>query len=86
MLKLNNLTAGAGARKSRKRVGRGIASQGKTCGRGHKGQKSRSGGYHKQAMKVVKLLCSVDCQNLVFLRELTIILKKLILRISMVWM
>ena len=35
-------------RKSRKRVGRGIGSTlGKTCGRGHKGQKSRSGGYHK---------------------------------------
>ena len=42
---LNTLKAGAGSQKSRKRVGRGIGSgQGKTCGRGHKGQKSRSGG------------------------------------------
>ena len=45
---LNTLKPGAGAKHNRKRVGRGIASGlGKTCGRGHKGQKSRSGGYHK---------------------------------------
>ena len=45
---LNTLTPGEGARKERKRVGRGIGSGlGKTCGRGHKGQKSRSGGFHK---------------------------------------
>jgi large subunit ribosomal protein L15 len=37
-----------GSRPSSKRVGRGIGSgSGKTCGRGHKGQKSRAGGYHK---------------------------------------
>ena len=42
---LNTLKPGAGSQKSRKRVGRGIGSgAGKTCGRGHKGQKSRSGG------------------------------------------
>ena len=42
---LNTLKPGAGSQKSRKRVGRGIGSgSGKTCGRGHKGQKSRSGG------------------------------------------
>ena len=42
---LNTLKPGAGSQKSRKRVGRGIGSGlGKTCGRGHKGQKSRSGG------------------------------------------
>ena len=41
-LKTNNI------RKNKKRVGRGMGSgSGKTCGRGHKGQKSRSGGYHK---------------------------------------
>ncbi|MPV85751.1 50S ribosomal protein L15 [Ostreibacterium oceani] len=46
-MELNNLTH-AGSRTERKRVGRGIGSGlGKTCGRGHKGQKSRSGGYHK---------------------------------------
>ena len=45
---LNTLKPGAGAKHNRKRVGRGIGSGlGKTCGRGHKGQKSRSGGYHK---------------------------------------
>lgn len=44
-LTLNNLAPNAGARKTAKRVGRGIGSGlGKTCGRGHKGQKSRSGG------------------------------------------
>ncbi len=45
---LNTLKPAAGSRKSRKRVGRGIGSGlGKTAGRGHKGQKSRSGGFHK---------------------------------------
>ena len=47
-MRLNNLKPGNGARSSGKRVGRGIGSGlGKTCGRGHKGQKSRSGGFHK---------------------------------------
>jgi len=47
-MKLNNLTPAQGSKKNRKRVGRGIGSGlGKTAGRGHKGQKSRSGGYHK---------------------------------------
>ncbi len=42
---LNTLTSAAGSRQAKKRVGRGIGSGlGKTCGRGHKGQKSRSGG------------------------------------------
>lgn len=46
-MELNTLTH-AGSRTERRRVGRGIGSGlGKTCGRGHKGQKSRSGGYHK---------------------------------------
>jgi len=45
---LNTLKPTAGSKKARKRVGRGIGSgSGKTCGRGHKGQKSRSGGFHK---------------------------------------
>ena len=45
---LNTISPHPGARKSRRRVGRGIGSDfGKTCGRGHKGQKSRSGGYHR---------------------------------------
>jgi large subunit ribosomal protein L15 len=47
-MRLNTLAPGEGAKKSAKRVGRGIGSGlGKTCGRGHKGQKSRSGGFHK---------------------------------------
>ena len=45
---LNTIQAGIGARKKAKRVGRGIGcTLGKTCGRGHKGQKARSGGFHK---------------------------------------
>ena len=44
-MRLNTLSSAPGARKASKRVGRGIGSgSGKTCGRGHKGQKSRSGG------------------------------------------
>ncbi len=47
-MRLNNLKPGAGSRSAAKRPGRGIGSGlGKTGGRGHKGQKSRSGGYHK---------------------------------------
>ncbi len=45
---LNTIQSAVGARKKSKRVGRGIGcTLGKTCGRGHKGQKSRSGGFHK---------------------------------------
>jgi large subunit ribosomal protein L15 len=47
-MKLNSIQPAEGSRSERKRVGRGIGSGlGKTGGRGHKGQKSRSGGYHK---------------------------------------
>jgi large subunit ribosomal protein L15 len=47
-MRLNTLKPGAGARSNAKRVGRGIGSGlGKTCGRGHKGQTSRAGGFHK---------------------------------------
>ena len=45
---LNTIQPSEGSRKKSKRVGRGIGcTLGKTCGRGHKGQKSRSGGFHK---------------------------------------
>ncbi|MBL8474146.1 MAG: 50S ribosomal protein L15 [Rhodocyclaceae bacterium] len=45
-MELNNIKPGAGSKRPKKRVGRGIGSGlGKTCGRGHKGQKSRSGGW-----------------------------------------
>ena len=47
-MQLNTLKPGAGSKHAQKRVGRGIGSGlGKTCGRGHKGQKSRAGGFHK---------------------------------------
>ena len=47
-MELNGIKPAAGARRARRRVGRGIGSGlGKTAGRGHKGQKSRAGGYHK---------------------------------------
>jgi len=47
-MKLNTIKPGAGSRRTRLRVGRGAsAGQGKTCGRGVKGQRARKGGYHK---------------------------------------
>src|SRR5574340_1468630 len=47
-MQLNNIKPAAGSKKAAKRVGRGIGcGNGKTCGRGHKGQSSRSGGFHK---------------------------------------
>lgn len=47
-MELNTIKPADGAKRGRRRVGRGIGSGlGKTAGRGHKGQKSRSGGYHK---------------------------------------
>lgn len=48
MMQLNTIKPAAGAKHAKRRVGRGIGSGlGKTAGRGHKGQKSRAGGYHK---------------------------------------
>ena len=47
-MELNTIKPGEGSKHAKRRVGRGIGSGlGKTAGRGHKGQKSRSGGYHK---------------------------------------
>jgi large subunit ribosomal protein L15 len=47
-MQLNTIKPAEGAKKERRRVGRGIGSGlGKTAGRGHKGQKSRTGGFHK---------------------------------------
>ncbi|MDD4963190.1 MAG: 50S ribosomal protein L15 [Gallionella sp.] len=47
-MELNNIQPALGAKHAKRRVGRGIGSGlGKTAGRGHKGQKSRSGGFHK---------------------------------------
>lgn len=47
-MQLNTIKPAEGSKRDRRRVGRGIGSGlGKTCGRGHKGQKSRAGGFHK---------------------------------------
>src|SRR6202790_5285673 len=47
-MRMNTIKPAAGSKKAKRSVGRGIASGlGKTAGRGHKGQKSRSGGFHK---------------------------------------
>ena len=47
-MELNSISPASGAKHAKRRVGRGIGSGlGKTAGRGHKGQKSRSGGFHK---------------------------------------
>lgn len=47
-MRLNSLKPAEGSKQKATRVGRGVGSGlGKTCGRGHKGQKSRAGGYHK---------------------------------------
>ena len=47
-MQLNNIQPAQGAKRNKRRVGRGIGSGlGKTAGRGHKGQKSRAGGFHK---------------------------------------
>ncbi len=47
-MQLNDIKPAAGSKHYKRRVGRGIGSgMGKTAGRGHKGQKSRAGGYHK---------------------------------------
>jgi len=51
-MELNTIAPALGAKKTAKRVGRGIGSgTGKTCGRGHKGQKSRSGGFSKRGFE-----------------------------------
>jgi len=51
-MELNTIQPAAGAKHAKRRVGRGIGSGlGKTAGRGHKGQKSRAGGFHKVAFE-----------------------------------
>ena len=58
-MRLHELKSPAGARKTGKRLGRGIASgHGKTSGRGHKGQKARSGAVSGPALKAVRCPCS----------------------------
>jgi ribosomal protein L15 len=63
-MELNTIQPADGAKHYKRRVGRGIGSGlGKTAGRGHKGQKSRSGGFHKVASKAVKCRCSAACPS-----------------------
>ena len=57
-MRLNSIKPSVGATKNRKRVGRGIGSgSGKTCGRGHKGQKSRAGGSIRWVSRAVRCPC-----------------------------
>jgi ribosomal protein L15 len=74
---LNTIQPAPGSKKDAKRVGRGIGSTlGKTCGTGHKGQKSRSGGYHKVGFEGVKCQYRGDYLNLVLVLEKNHILLK----------
>lgn len=63
-MNLNNLQPAFGAKQEKRRVGRGIGSGfGKTAGRGHKGQKSRAGGFIALVLKVVDASATPSCQN-----------------------
>ncbi len=67
-MKLHELKPAEGSRKERNRVGRGVATgNGKTSGRGHKGQKARSGGGVRPGSKVVNYHYFVVYQNVVLL-------------------
>jgi large subunit ribosomal protein L15 len=79
MLQLNDLKPRAGATKKKKRVGRGSSSgMGKTCGRGHKGQKSRSGGtkgprFEGGQTPLYRRLPKRGFKNCLFRKEYTVI-------------
>lgn len=63
-MKLHELSPAPGSRKERKRVGRGTGSgTGKTSGRGHKGQNSRSGGGVRPGFEGGQTRCIVACRN-----------------------
>jgi len=74
-MKLNTIKPGEGAKRSRLRVGRGAsAGQGKTCGRGVKGQRARKGGYHKVGfeggqMPLQRRLPKVGFRSKIFVAE-----------------
>tara|TARA_A200000159_G_scaffold1105_1_gene1194 strand:- start:470 stop:712 length:243 start_codon:yes stop_codon:yes gene_type:complete len=72
-MSLNSLS-NKGTAQNRKRVGRGMGSgNGKTAGRGHKGQKSRSGGGVRLGFEGGQMPLQMRCQNLVFHQEKIII-------------
>lgn len=63
-MRLNTLSPAEGSKKAGKRLGRGIGSGlGKTGGRGHKGQKSRSGGGVRRGFEGGQMPCTVVCRN-----------------------
>lgn len=67
-MRIHELKPAPGSKANRKRVGRGIGSGfGKTSGKGHKGQKSRSGGLKDLTLRAVKHLCSGVCLKEVLL-------------------
>jgi large subunit ribosomal protein L15 len=64
-MKLNTISPAEGSKKERRRVGRGIGSGfGKTAGRGHKGQKSRTGGFHKVGFEGGQVGLTYSCTQL----------------------
>ena len=69
-MRLNTLKPGAGAKRPRLRVGRGAsAGQGKTCGRGVKGQRARKGGYHKVGFEGGQMPLTAACPSSAFARR-----------------
>ena len=63
-MRLNNLKPAAGSKSAAHRVGRGIGSGwGKTAGRGHKGQKSRTGVSTRLVSRAARCRCIVACRN-----------------------
>ena len=71
-MKLNSISPGPGSKKTRLRVGRGAsAGQGKTCGRGVKGQRARKGGYHKVGFRSAasKLVAEVRLNELGYVKD-----------------
>ena len=70
-MRLNELSPATGSKPVKKRVGRGIGSGlGKTCGRGHKGQKARKSGNPKPGFEGGQMPCSGACRSSVSVRAL----------------
>ena len=68
-MRLNTIKPAEGSKKAARRVGRGIGSGlGKTCGRGHKGQKSRAAASTRPVSKAVRCRCSAACRSVVSFR------------------
>ena len=77
-MRLNTIKPSEGSKKEVRRVGRGIGSGfGKTAGRGHKGQKSRAGGFHKVGLRADRCLYKEGSQKEVLSLCLSLIMLKL---------